>query len=218
MIVLTTAAPSIASAVGPGLRWIGRREVRLGPNPAPSCLRVAGRRQGRTARQPFPSRAILACVPRERDPFANFERMRRQIDELFGDFWTRPLQAGRHAGFTPRVDVYYCGDPPKVVVKADLAGIDIEDVSLELAGRVLIMSGQRRARDTEGRMYQQIEIEQGSFRREIQLGAQPAAQDAKATYEDGILRVELPLVPSEATRVHIAGTRSRSDPTSSDAG
>ena len=63
------------------------------------------------------------------------------------------------AAFSPRVDVYYYGDPPKAVIKADLAGVDPNEVSLEVRGRALIISGERRPRDTEGRVYQQIEIE-----------------------------------------------------------
>jgi len=43
-------------------------------------------------------------MSRQRDPFANFDRVRRQIDELFGDVWTRTgLSHPRPAGFTPRV-------------------------------------------------------------------------------------------------------------------
>jgi HSP20 family protein len=48
--------------------------------------------------------------------------------------------------------------------------------------------------ETEGRIYQQVEIETGPFRRVIELSADVNAEGAKATYEDGILRVELPLV------------------------
>ncbi len=61
-------------------------------------------------------------MPPPRDPFANFDRMRRQIDELFGDFWGARGWP-RQSRFRPRVDVYYCGDPPKVVIKVDLAGV-----------------------------------------------------------------------------------------------
>ena len=42
-------------------------------------------------------------------------------------------------------------------------------------------------------MYQQVEIERGQFQRVIELGADVRAQEAKAVYEDGMLRVELPL-------------------------
>jgi HSP20 family protein len=139
-------------------------------------------------------------MTRQRDPFANFDRMRRQIDELFGDVWTRAGLSPHRRAFSPRVDVYYSGDPPMAVVKADLAGVGIDDVSLEIRGRVLVISGERKARDTEGRVYQQIEIEHGPFQREIQLGVDVVADQARATYEDGILRVELPVADSQEAR------------------
>ena len=134
----------------------------------------------------------------ERDIFANFERMRREMDELFGGVFDRSLAPHRRAGFTPRVDVSYVGDPPRAIVTAELAGIDINQIDLEIRGRELIVSGSRGALDeSEGRVYQQIEIEHGPFRRTIQLGAAVAADEAKATYDDGVLRVELPLVQPE---------------------
>jgi HSP20 family protein len=134
----------------------------------------------------------------ERDLFANFERMRREMDELFGGVFDRSLAPHRRAGFTPRVDVSYAGDPPRAIVTAELAGIDVEQVDLEIRGRELIISGSRGALDeAEGRVYQQIEIEHGPFRRTVQLGADVAADEAKATYDDGVLRVVLPLVQPE---------------------
>jgi len=133
-----------------------------------------------------------------RDPFANFDRMRRQIDELFGDVWSRAGLAPNRRAFSPRVDVYYYGNPPKAVIKADLAGVNPDEVNLEVRGRVLVISGERRARDIEGRVYQQIEIGHGPFQREIQLGADVVADEAVATYDDGILRVELPLADPRA--------------------
>jgi HSP20 family protein len=147
-------------------------------------------------------------MTRQRDPFANFDRVRRQIDELFGDVWTRTgLSHPRPVGFTPRVDVYYSGDPPKAVIKADLSGIDADDLNIEVRHRVLVISGVRKPRDTEGRVYQQIEIEHGRFQREIQLGVDVDAESARATYDDGILRVELPVAqPTQARSVPISTT------------
>jgi HSP20 family protein len=144
-------------------------------------------------------------MPSRREPFANIERMRREIGELFDDAWSRVGLSPRQRGFRPNVDVYYCGDPPKAVVKADLAGVPIEGVQLEVRGRTLVISGERRAAELEGRVYQQIEIEHGPFLREIPLGADVEADSAKATYENGILRIEIPLVTrTEAKRVPIS--------------
>jgi HSP20 family protein len=135
-------------------------------------------------------------MPSERDLFANFERMRREMDELFGEVLERRLTPRRH-GFMPAVDVYYVGDPPRAVVRADLAGIDPGEVELEIRGRELVLAGQRRPPAGGGeRVYQQLEIEHGPFRRVVSLGAEVDADAARAVYENGLLIVELPIRPT----------------------
>jgi HSP20 family protein len=70
-------------------------------------------------------------------------------------------------------------------------------VALEIRGRQLVIAGGRRPAQSAGRLYQQIEIEHGPFRRIVELGAEVAAGEAHASYEDGILEVEIPLVRQE---------------------
>lgn len=151
-------------------------------------------------------------MARQRELLVNIERMRREMDEFFGDAWSRPTSGRRPSGFTPRVDVYYCkreggeGEgEPIAVVKADLSGVDPDAVSLEISGRELVVSGSRPVRETEGRAYQQVEIPTGPFRRVIELGVEVIADFARATFQDGILRVELPVRVAEqgARRVPI---------------
>jgi HSP20 family protein len=140
----------------------------------------------------------------QRDPFANFARMRREMDQLLGDVWERAGYAPRReSGFSPRVDVYYCGEPRKAVVKADIGGVSLEEVNLEVSGRELVISGLRTAQESEGRVYQQVEIEAGNFRRIVELGTDVVAERARASYEDGILRIELPLAGQVTRRVPI---------------
>ena len=138
----------------------------------------------------------------ERDLFANFERMRREMDELFGDVLDRGLSPRRRGGFSPAVDVYYVGDPPRAVVRADLAGIDPDAVRLEINGRELVLSGHRENHvpPTQDRVYQQLEIEHGAFRRVVALGVDVDPDAAIASYEDGMLTVELPLAGPRPTR------------------
>jgi HSP20 family protein len=146
-------------------------------------------------------------MAQERDLFANFERMRREMDELFGDVLDRGLSPRRRGGFSPAVDVYYASDPPRAVVRADLAGIDPNEVQLEIRGRELILTGHRDPEGGDDRVYQQLEIEHGPFRRAVALGADVDADAAAATYEDGMLTVELPLKrPAQPRSVPIRGT------------
>ena len=136
-------------------------------------------------------------MPPERDLFANFERMRREMDELFGNVFERTGLSIRGEGFAPDVDVYYVDEPPRAVVKAELAGIDSASLGLEIRGRELVITGHRRAADPEGRVYQQIEIEHGPFRRVVELGTDVVADEATASYVDGVLQVEIPLAEPE---------------------
>jgi HSP20 family protein len=118
-------------------------------------------------------------VPPRRDLLISFERVRPRT------------------GFSPSVDVYYADDPPAAVVNVDIAGADPDSLSLEVHGRELSISGVRRAGKTEGRLYQQLEIARGPFRRVVALGADVDPERARASYDEGILRVELPLVSRE---------------------
>src|SRR4051812_23642525 len=151
------------------------------------------------ARSTTSQRLDCRSVAPERDLFANFERMRREMDELFGDVFGGGILGPRgRGGFSPAVDVFYEGDPPRAVVHAELAGIDPDEIGLEIEGRELVIAGHRRPADSEGRLYQQLEIDFGPFRRTIPLGADVVADEAKATYRDGILRIELPLMQPRA--------------------
>jgi len=150
-------------------------------------------------------------MARQRNLLVNIERMRREMDELLGGPWPPERTLTRSsAGFSPRVDVYFCQGPladegedgeqvPKAIVVADLAGVAPEAVNLEIAGRVLVIAGRRPVRETDGRAYQQVEIPTGSFRRSIELGVEIRPEGARATFEDGLLRVELPVKLPEAT-------------------
>lgn len=133
--------------------------------------------------------------------------MWREMDELIGDPWAERSRAGAPrigSGFTPKVDVFYSGrDEPVAIVLVELAGIDSESLSLEVAGRDLVISGERTVQQTEGRVYQQVEIETGGFRRVIELGADVDAERAEAGYDDGILRIQLPLLATVSKRVPI---------------
>lgn len=138
----------------------------------------------------------------QRDLFANFARMRREMDQVMGDTWSRTRYVTRRAsGFSPNVDVYYCGEPQRAVVKVDLAGIELSEVGIEVSGRHLAIAGERHVQESEGRVYQQIEIPSGHFRRIVELQVEVDADRAAATYEEGILRIELPLRdPTQTTR------------------
>ena len=116
--------------------------------------------------------------------------------------WARTTYVSRRSrGFSPNVDVYYSGDPQMAVVEVELAGVKLDEVGIEISGRQLAIMGERQVQETEGRVFQQIEIPSGPFRRIVELQVDVDAERAQATYEDGVLRIELPLRdPAETAR------------------
>jgi HSP20 family protein len=147
----------------------------------------------------------------ERDLFANFDRMRREMDELFGDVFERGGLARRRTGQWPAVDLAYASDPPRAIVTAELAGVDADEIALAIEGRTLVLSGRRAPVVSEGEVYQQVEIQRGAFRRTVELGADVHAEQATARYQDGMLRIELPLVQRhtrpQAVQIEIGDSR-----------
>ena len=134
----------------------------------------------------------------DRDLFASFDRMRREMDEMFGDAFGRSGLSRRRTGHWPPIDVAYASDPPRAIVTAELAGVQSSDIALQIEGRRLILAGRRRASSLEGEVYQQVEIERGVFRRIVELAAEVESDAASARYENGMLRIELPLLQRTA--------------------
>ena len=123
--------------------------------------------------------------------------MRREIGELFGDVFER-TGFGPRRGFSPAVDVYYHGDPPRAIVRAELAGVDIDGVGLEIRGRQLVIAGERRAAESAGAA---LPADRDRAWPVPARGGAPGGRGGQAgarDLHDGILEVEIPLaVPRE---------------------
>ena len=133
----------------------------------------------------------------------DIDRLRGEIDELFADLWQLPRFAGFRTGFRPQVDCLLADEPPRLVVVADLAGIDPGQVDLLVSGRELVLSGERVRPSVDGARYQQMEIDYGPFERAVALPADVDVERADARYERGLLLVTLPLAqapPPQADR------------------
>ncbi len=134
------------------------------------------------------------------------DRLQQEVEELFSDLWQVPGFAGLRRGFRPHVDCFRSEEPPSVTVVVDLAGVDPQDVEVVVTERTVVVSGVRNRPMPECRLsYRQMEIEYGPFERRLSLAedVDPAAADA--TYEQGLLKVVMPLAQKPRSgRVSIA--------------
>ena len=136
--------------------------------------------------------------------------LKDEIDELFADLWQVSRLSGLRHGFRPQLDCFRTDDPPLFTVVVDIAGIDPAGVNVTTAGRTLTISGERRREECEGRVYQQMEVEYGSFERVVQLPEDVDLSQADAQYERGLLTISMPIAPKPAAAqrvpIEIRGT------------
>jgi HSP20 family protein len=86
-------------------------------------------------------------------------------------------------------------DDDRVVVRLEAPGMRREDFQVELRETILSVRGEKRVdRDTRKGGYRLVQCAYGAFRREIPLPVAVQVDKAKATYRDGVLRIELPKV------------------------
>lgn len=109
------------------------------------------------------------------------------------ELWEVARYAGRRRGFEPQCDCYRTDDPPALHLTIELPGVDPAAVRIVAAGTALVVSGVRERPHPASARYLQVEIEYGPFERRIELGEDVDADAATATYEAGMLRLEVPL-------------------------
>ena len=139
----------------------------------------------------------------------DIDRLQGEIEELFADLWQVPRFTGLRRGFRPAVDCFTTSDPPELVIVVELAGVEPESVEISVEERFLTIAGQRSRSRVAGQVYQQAEIEYGAFGRRLPLAHDIDGRAATASYENGLLRITLPIVerPPPRRPVEIAVRR-----------
>ncbi|MBM4463237.1 MAG: Hsp20/alpha crystallin family protein [Chloroflexi bacterium] len=90
----------------------------------------------------------------------------------------------------PAVDIYETAT--EVVVVAELAGVNQNDIEIVVDNNSLIIRGQRKELATRGRRnYYQMEIHAGPFERRVLLPARIDPDRTKASHENGMLEIVL---------------------------
>ncbi len=128
------------------------------------------------------------------DPFRDLFELKDVFDRFFNR--NLPLAAkskkdSMDSFWTPAVDVYDKKD--KLVVKAELPGVDKKDVKITVDDDNLTISGEtKREEEVKEKDYYCAERSYGSFSRSISLPVAVERDKVKASFKDGVLTVDLP--------------------------
>jgi HSP20 family protein len=140
-------------------------------------------------------------------PFSLLRRLQEDMDQLLGNF-VNTGQSGTTASLlVPPIEV--SEQDGKFVISAEVPGVNEQDIEIEAANDALVLHGvkQQERREGDGGT-QRTERFYGEFYRVVPLpeGADP--DRANARFENGVLRIEVPLAQSSRKRIPVQSSQS----------
>jgi HSP20 family protein len=132
---------------------------------------------------------VMTLIPWR--PLRELDVLRREMDNLWDRFsGERPIE-WLGGEWTPSLDVSETKE--KVVMKAEVPGLDPKEIDIALSDGVLTLKGEKkREREEKDENYHLVERSYGSFSRSVRLPAEVQEDKVKASYKDGVLTITLP--------------------------
>lgn len=140
----------------------------------------------------FPWLPSLRRTRREEFGLAPLQRqMNRWMEEMMSDFRVPAMLEGGEVAFMPRITVKE--SESEISVRADLPGVNPEDIEISLSDRGITLRGERREeREEEDRQRYYMEQSYGAFERYIPLDAEVDESKVDARFRRGVLEISLP--------------------------
>ncbi|MBW2292776.1 MAG: Hsp20/alpha crystallin family protein [Deltaproteobacteria bacterium] len=148
----------------------------------------------------IPARAHVSS-----DPFVGFgTEMERLFDETFRRSFPalpwRPAAAGRNpAPLQPSVDI--SEGKKAYTVRAEIPGVELEDVSIEVEDNTLVIRAEKRQEtDEEKEGYHCVERSYGAMQRVLSLPDDADGEAIEAKFRNGVLKLKIPKHPARASK------------------
>ena len=127
------------------------------------------------------------------NPMRDMLSFNNRADRIFNDFFypSRGMQMSKDSSWNPRVDIYE--DEDAIVLKAELPGVEKDNIVVDVEGRVLTLKGERSSdNEVKEESYYRRERTFGSFERRFNLPDNVDPEKITADYKDGILKWGIP--------------------------
>ncbi len=133
-------------------------------------------------------------------PFGELGSFRGEMDRLWDKFFgERPLIRGFEGEWSPSVDISETED--KILVKAELPGLDAKDVNVSISGDLLTVKGEKRREEEEkDEHHHYVERYVGTFQRSFRLPVSIQTDKIEAKFDKGVLKITLPKVEEAKKR------------------
>jgi HSP20 family protein len=124
------------------------------------------------------------------EPFTGLTRLNETFKDFFNDFWTQEPEEAPNL-MAPAIDV--SEDQNRIMVTAELPGMERKDVQVELKNGVLMMRGEKKQEtESKDKQYHRVERRYGAFYRALVLPETAETGKIDATLKNGVLTVLVP--------------------------
>lgn len=138
----------------------------------------------------------MARIPDTWSPLRELNRLHRDVNDLLDRAFGVP---SKPSYLEPPVESFV--ENHKLVVLADLPGIDPKEVDISVEGNILKFSATRRPEPGSAeRQYLVRELRYGTFARSLELPDNARGGEVKAVYRAGVLQLTIPLVDTPRNR------------------
>lgn len=119
---------------------------------------------------------------------------RSELDKLMNRFfdWDFPISREllKEGHWFPRLDI--SESDKKITVKTELPGVEVQDIDVSLDGRLLTVKGEKKhEKEEKEENYHRVERSYGYFNRTIELPTEVDTSKMDASFEKGVLKIEL---------------------------
>ena len=138
---------------------------------------------------------LIRWDPLHSDPFKELEEIGQRFSRIFGRLPVTRENNGRETmvvtDWMPTVDI--AEDEKEYLIKAEIPGVDKNDVRVTAEDGVLTIRGERkREEEVKDRRFHRVERSYGTFLRSFALPAEVAQENLRAEFKDGMLLVHMP--------------------------
>lgn len=125
------------------------------------------------------------------EPARELDTLQTDLDRVFDTFFGGRTGNGATRRWTPAMDLVETDD--HLVLKADLPGLDADDVEIEVKDGVLTVTGERKTEHGDSSNgYHRVERAYGRFSRSLSLPAGVDSDQVQAEFDKGVLEVRIP--------------------------
>jgi HSP20 family protein len=129
-----------------------------------------------------------------RDPFTD---LRSTMDRLFDEGFSRPWRFINTESYEASMPIEVSETDTELVVKAALPGVKPEEVDVTVANDVLTIKAEHKEQTEDNkREFYRREIRYGAFSRSLSLPVKVDADQAEASYDNGVITLRLPKAAS----------------------